>query len=83
MSIEVEKMKEFIGAEVNPNAKIEISANEFLVLKQFFSPFQVGVSIFNNIEQRLFATGIIKPFTQDDLKEDGKLRDDFFPKEEN
>jgi hypothetical protein len=41
------------------------------------------VALFNNLEQGMFAKGIIKPFTKEDLDENGKLLEGFWSKEES
>lgn len=76
------KEKMYIGADVDPNAKIEITRSEFLAIKEFITPFQMMVALFNNLEQGMFAKGIIKPFTKEDLDEEGKLLEGFWSKEE-
>lgn len=76
------KEKMYIGADVDPNAKIEITRAEFLALKEFITPFQMMVALFNNLEQGMFAKGIIKPFTKEDLDEEGRLLEGFWSKEE-
>ena len=75
--------KVYIGADVDPNAKIEITRSEFLAIKEFITPFQMMVALFNNLEQGMFAKGIIKPFTKDDLDEEGRLLEGFWSKEES
>jgi hypothetical protein len=75
--------KNYIGADVDPNAKIEITRSEFLAIKEFITPFQMMVALFNNLEQGMFAKGIIKPFTKDDLDEEGRLLEGFWSKEES
>ena len=84
--MEENKEKVYIGADVDPNAKIEITRAEFLALKEFITPFQMMVALFNNLEQGMFSKGIIKPFTQEDLDESGRLLEGFWsskqPKEE-
>ena len=78
--------KVYIGADVDTNAKIEITRSEFLAIKEFITPFQMMVALFNNLEQGMFAKGIIKPFTKEELDENGKLLEGFWstekPKEE-
>ena len=76
------KEKMYIGADVDPNAKIEITRSEFLAIKEFITPFQMMVALFNNLEQGMFAKGIIKPFTKEELDENGKLLEGFWSKEE-
>ena len=36
------------------------------------------VALFNNLEQGMFSKGIIKPFTQEDLDESGRLLEGFW-----
>lgn len=69
---------EFIGLAFNQSKKAELSSHEFFALKAFLEPFQMALATFNAVEQRLMSEKILVPYTQEDLDETGKLKEDFF-----